>query len=535
MDILTGKASAPAAHRASVVVGTPGLQAPRRAWAKSIAGVAAIVLAGAACVPTMAQRSEHERFTDGVEACHAGDGAGCYEAGMIALEWEGRAPGATELALANFERGCDAGDPASCRQLAARWSAIQPETAAIYLKRACTLGDRESCAPQPSTEAAGQPTSPPAAPPAAAPQPEATVVSGTCFFVAKAGIAVTNRHVIDGAADLALIDARGRVHAAKVLREDKDVDLAVLEAVTAHDVAPLPLARDADVPLGEPVFTIGFPVPGVLGNDPKFSEGSLGGQTGLGAAWLYQVTVPVQPGNSGGPLVDHHGLVVGVIVAKLRADRLMVEQGVTPENVNFAIKSVELRRMLRGLPLSSAKAARTRQAAVKRTEASVCHVIATPAAPPEPAPADVVATAPSPPTSTAPKATTPSEPPPPAAATGDQQRISGDPHIYPDTATVNEMRRAGQEVLHVSIEICIAATGEVTSVSIPRSSGYPAYDKKLAREIRTWRYSRRTSDQPAPACRTIAFNYRVADEVPATGAAPGHVAPTVGARPAARP
>ena len=87
MDILTGKASAAAAHRASVVVGTPGLQAPRRAWAKSIAGVAAIVLAGAACVPTMAQRSEHERFTDGVEACHAGDGAGCYEAGMIALEW----------------------------------------------------------------------------------------------------------------------------------------------------------------------------------------------------------------------------------------------------------------------------------------------------------------------------------------------------------------------------------------------------------------------------------------------------------------
>lgn len=532
MDIFTGKASAPAARRAPVVARTPCAQAPRRAWAWPLAGIVAIGLAGAACVPTMAQRSEHERFTDGVEACHAGDGAGCYEAGMIALEWEGRAPGATEIALANFERGCDAGDPASCRQLAARWSAIQPETAAIYLKRACNLGDRESCAPQPSTEAAGQPASPPAGPPTAAPQPEATVVSGTCFFVAKAGIAATNRHVIDGATDIALIDARGRVHAAKVLRQDKDVDLAVLEAVTAHDVAPLPLARDADVPLGEPVFTIGFPVPGVLGNDPKFSEGSLGGQTGLGAAWLYQVTVPVQPGNSGGPLVDHRGLVVGVIVSKLRADRLMVEQGVTPENVNFAIKSVELRRMLRGLPLSSAKAARTRQAAVKRTEASVCHVIATPAAPPKPAPGDVVAPPPAPPSTAAPKADAPPAPPsPPAGGATDQQRISGDPHIYPDAATVNEMRRVGLTALRASVEVCIATTGEVTSVSISRSSGYPAYDTKLAHEIARWRYSPRAGNQADPECRVISFKYRVADHDAGGGAAPGQVPPGTSAKP----
>ncbi|MBK7192745.1 MAG: TonB family protein [Myxococcales bacterium] len=328
-------------------------------------------------------------------------------------------------------------------------------------------------------------------------------------------------------------DRRARPRArGQVLREDKDVDLAVLEAVTAHDVAPLPLARDADVPLGEPVFTIGFPVPGVLGNDPKFSEGSLGGQTGLGAAWLYQVTVPVQPGNSGGPLVDHHGLVVGVIVAKLRADRLMVEQGVTPENVNFAIKSVELRRMLRGLPLSSAKAARTRQAAVKRTEASVCHVIATPAAPPQPAPGDVVAPAPAPRSTAAPKADAPPAPPsPPAGAATDQHRISGDPHIYPDAATVNEMRRVGLIALRASVEVCIATTGEVTSVSISRSSGYPAYDTKLAHEIARWRYSPRAGNQADPECRVISFKYRLADHEAGGGAAPGHVPPGTSGQP----
>lgn len=520
----------PTARSASVI-------AHRRRWAWSIASLAATAWTGASCVPTLQATeegtTEHQRFEDSVEACHAGDGAGCYEAGMIALAWEGRAPGATEIALANFERGCNAGKPAACRQLAARWSTIQPETSAIYLKRACDLGDRESCATAPRNEPPGQ-AAPPAGPPTdGAPQPGATaVVSGTCFFVAKAGIAVTNHHVVDGATELALIDARGRVHAAKVLRDDKDVDLAILEAVTAHDVAPLPLARDADVPLGEPVFTIGFPVPGVLGNDPKFSEGSLGGQTGLGAAWLYQVTVPVQPGNSGGPLVDHRGLVVGVIVSKLRADRLMVEQGVTPENVNFAIKSVELRRMLRGLPLSSAKAARTRQAAVKRTEASVCHVIATPAAPPKPAPGDVVAPAPVPPSSAAPKADAPPAPPsPPAGEATDQQRISGDPHIYPDAATVNEMRRVGLIALRASVEVCIAPTGEVTSVSISRSSGYPAYDTKLAHEIARWRYSPRAGNQADPECRVISFKYRLADHEAGGGAAPGQVPPGTSARP----
>jgi TonB family protein len=456
---------------------------------------------------------------------------------MIALAWEGRAPGATEIAFANFERGCDADDSASCRQLAARWSTIQPETAAIYRKRACNLGDRESCVAAPNTAVASPPAAPPAGPAADAPRPDApAVVSGTCFFVARAGIAVTNRHVVDGAATVALIDARGRVHAAKVMRDDKDVDLAILEAVTARDVAPLPLARDADVPLGEPVFTIGFPVPGVLGNDPKFSEGSLGGQTGLGAAWLYQVTVPVQPGNSGGPLVDHRGLVVGVIVAKLRADRLLVEEGVAPENVNFAIKSVELRRMLRGLPLSSAKAARTRQAAITRTEASVCHVIATPAAPSGPAAGDVVAPPPAPAANTSPKVDAPAGPTsPPAAGPTDQQRISGDPHIYPDTATVNEMRRVGLNVLRVSVEVCIATSGEVTGVSIPRSSGYPAYDAKLAQEIARWRYSPRTSNQPDPNCRVITFKYRVADHEASGGAAPGQVPPGTGAGPGASP
>lgn len=492
---------------------------------RRIAGV--LVIVGAvACMPPEPQplTPAQQQFADLDAACAAGEGVACHDAGMIGVEWEGRAPGASEIADAFFLRGCDARNAASCRRLAERW-ASQPKTAALYRQRACELGERTSCI-EPPPSASTAPTETPSQA-AAAPQPP-TPVSGSCFFVAGAGIAVTNHHVIDQAAQITLIDARGRAHVAKVLRDDATVDLAVLEAVTAHDIAALPLAPDADVALGEPVFTIGFPVPGLLGDDPKFSEGSLGGQTGLGAAWLYQVTVPVQPGNSGGPLVDHRGFVVGVIVAKLRADRLLVEAGVTPENVNFAIKSIELRRMLRGLAVPKAKAARTRQAAITRTGASVCHVIAMPSAVQPPAPP----TAP-PETPAAPPrapAETPSSPPPRTAA---QQRVAGDPYIYPDATTVTEMQRVGIDQIRVTVDVCVAATGNVTSATIKESSGYPAYDTKLTRAIAGWRYSPRSSgDHSAPMCSVVVFAFRLSDHVAPPGSrAPGAVAPTTRASP----
>ncbi|MBK9034913.1 MAG: TonB family protein [Myxococcales bacterium] len=475
----------------------------------------AAVAIASACGPLVSQTPEQREYADDVAACQRGDGEACYTAATIALTWEGRAPGATEIAEALLGRGCDAGDPSSCRRLANRWRSIEPRTAAIYVKRACQAGDQESCDLLTSAAASTAPAAPAPAPPPPPPDPP-MLTSGTCFFVARAGIAVTNHHVIDGAAELVLIDARGRAHAAKVLRDDKQVDLAVLEAVTANDVPPLPLAADKDVPLGEQVFTIGFPVPGVLGTDPKFSEGSLGGQAGLGAAWLYQVTVPVQPGNSGGPLVDHRGFVVGVIVAKLRADRLMQTEGVTPENVNFAIKSAELRRLLRGLKLGSSKAARTRQAAIDRTRVSVCHVVAKPAG----SDSSGAEAAPDGDSVRGPSGGGPAAPPG-ADAQGVEAnalvRIAGEPRVLPDAATVAEMRRRGRPEIRARVKLCIDRSGAVESVMVLDSSGSSLYDKKLTRAVKRWQYRPFMVDgEPAAVCSTIAFTYRLR-----SGAAPG--------------
>lgn len=203
--------------------------------------------------------------------------------------------------------------------------------------------------------------------------------SGSCFFVAS-GIAVTNHHVISDAASIDVIDATGTHHVATVLRSSKESDLAVLDVLTAG-VAPIGLATSTAPTLGLEVFTIGYPYPGLLGADPKFSAGSISGLAGIGDARYLQITVPIQPGNSGGPLATMDGQVVGVVTAKLNAAKVIEETGSIPENVNFAVKSSELAPLLRGLALPPSRPAKGRAEAIARAQAAVCQVVATQRAP----------------------------------------------------------------------------------------------------------------------------------------------------------
>jgi S1-C subfamily serine protease len=178
---------------------------------------------------------------------------------------------------------------------------------------------------------------------------------------------------------LTILDSQGRMLAATVQRSSAEADLAVLAVPTATGIPPLALG--ADVGLGAHVFTIGFPFPSVLGFDPKFAEGAVGGVSGLGSRGLYQVTVPVQPGNSGGPLVDDRGTIVGVIVAKLDAEKVKAATGAAPENVNFAIKASVLAKVLNDAAVTPSTSAGTSGDAVARVSASVCQVIVEPASP----------------------------------------------------------------------------------------------------------------------------------------------------------
>lgn len=100
------------------------------------------------------------------------------------------------------------------------------------------------------------------------------------------------------------------------------------------------LADQGSVRPGSLVFTVGFPDPANLGQAPKFTEGTISAMSGFrGDDTRLQISVPIQPGNSGGPLVDETGSVVGIIVASVSERQFQRETGALPQNVNYAVKA----------------------------------------------------------------------------------------------------------------------------------------------------------------------------------------------------
>ncbi len=181
-------------------------------------------------------------------------------------------------------------------------------------------------------------------------RPEAT---GSGFFITTDGFLVTNEHVVKNAAQVRLVTSVGTI-SAKVVKVDAANDLALLKAEGRF--AALPVAASRAVKLGGTVATVGFPNIGLQGFAPKLAKGEIASLAGAqDDARYFQISVPVQPGNSGGALVDERGNVVGVVSAKLSARAALSATGVLPENVNYAVKSSYLLSFLESVPEVSAK------------------------------------------------------------------------------------------------------------------------------------------------------------------------------------
>ena len=179
------------------------------------------------------------------------------------------------------------------------------------------------------------------------------IATGTGFFITDDGYLITNNHVVKDTTKVRLLTSAGLIDA-KVVQVDAANDLALLKADGRF--APLPIAASRTVNLGGTVATIGFPDIGLQGFAPKLAKGEIASLSGAGDDPRYfQISAPVQPGNSGGALVDERGNVIGIVSAKLDASAALAASGQLPENVNYAVKSSLLLSFLESVPDVDAK------------------------------------------------------------------------------------------------------------------------------------------------------------------------------------
>ncbi len=177
--------------------------------------------------------------------------------------------------------------------------------------------------------------------------------TGSGFFITEDGYLVTNNHVVKNAKKLRVVSNTGTFDA-KVVTVDAANDLALLK--TEGKFLPLPIAASRTAHLGGTVATVGFPDPTLQGFSPKLAKGEIASLSGIKDDPRYfQMSVPVQPGNSGGALVDERGNVIGVVAAKLDMLAALAASGAMPENVNYAVKSSLLLSFLESVPDVDAK------------------------------------------------------------------------------------------------------------------------------------------------------------------------------------
>ena len=163
---------------------------------------------------------------------------------------------------------------------------------------------------------------------------------GTGWAVSADGIFVTNAHVVEDAKKI-FVGFRGASPArARVLAVDRRVDLALIKIEDAsRRWEPLPVSAGKTVANGVAITVIGYPLAFELGDDPRVTDGIVSAQSGYEKdPTRYQISAPIQPGNSGGPVLGPTGSVIGVAVAMLRGSEV--------QNVNFAVKNAYLKLLL---------------------------------------------------------------------------------------------------------------------------------------------------------------------------------------------
>jgi tetratricopeptide (TPR) repeat protein len=188
------------------------------------------------------------------------------------------------------------------------------------------------------------------------PQPpkskDVAIATGTGFLFGPQDYIITNYHVVKGTSEVKVKFTNGESINAEVVARDTQNDVAILKLTKSPSFQSreMKFGDSSMVRMGDKVFTIGYPHIGIMGFKPKYTEGVISAVTGIkDNPTVFQTTVPIQPGNSGGPLFNDKGEVVGLTTSSLSL--LAIESmGAIPQSVNYAVKSSFVKNVIGTIP-----------------------------------------------------------------------------------------------------------------------------------------------------------------------------------------
>ena len=207
------------------------------------------------------------------------------------------------------------------------------------------------------------------------PEPEVAAQSGgTGFIVDLSGGILTANHVVDGATSITVVLADGIRYAAAVERRSLANDIALLR-IGAKTPSYLSIADSGSMMLGDRIFVTGYPMAGILGNELKYTEGTVTALSGMNEeSSKFQMSVPIQPGSSGSPVIDRYGQVVGIATSSISDTNFYQETDAMPQLVNWATKA-SIAAALTGRQTTSWRTSDHRKA-IKRAQLATVQIIA---------------------------------------------------------------------------------------------------------------------------------------------------------------